>query len=273
MNMLFKTMVTGCLGLVLLGCEMAQADQVVPATEPDALTQTVESEDRADSVTDLLGRIEAQTSQVKTLHARLRYTTIQGLLGDEQVRFGELWYAAPDAFAEEAEVPAFERLAVHIQREKRDEPVVPANQWLVFDGRFFLERDEADRRAVRRELLPADEPQAAALPLPIRLDREETQMRFDVIQRDDDARPEDAPAGITLDFTPKPGFEAEPMVITFDADSLLPLEVRFGELDGDLTIFRLIDLEANSEKVDRDLFDTRLPEAPGWDNQFVPFGE
>ncbi|MEM8781750.1 MAG: outer membrane lipoprotein carrier protein LolA [Planctomycetota bacterium] len=223
-------------------------------------------------MTALLDRIEAETNQVRTLRARLRYTVVQGLLGDEQVRFGDLWYAAPDAFPEDPPGQTAERLAVHLQREKIDGRFGPADQWLIFDGSFFLERDESARRATRRALRPErDDQPAAALPVPIRLDRAEAQRRFEIVQLLGDARPGDAPEGISLAFTPRPGVDARPVRITFDADSLLPLEVRFGEPDGDLTVFRLIEPELNPDGIPRERFDTALPAGSGWDNQSVPF--
>ncbi|MEM1444481.1 MAG: outer membrane lipoprotein carrier protein LolA [Planctomycetota bacterium] len=268
-----NTTFAGCLGLMLFGCAVAEAGDAPKAVE------RAEEATPEDAVIALLDRIEAQADQVNTLHAKLRYTTIQGLLGDQQVRYGELWYAAPGAFGQDD--PAnkalqAERLAVHFQREQLDDRpnrVVPADQWLVFDGTFFLERDEQDKQAVRREIRPPDHDLAAALPVPIRLDRDEAIRRFNITQVEQDKRPEDAPPGITLDFWPKAGVETEPMLITFDAQTLLPLEVRFGEEDGDLTMFRLVEPRVNPAGVEIDLFDTQLPDAPGWDNQFVPFGE
>ena len=58
------------------------------------------------SVTDpnadaFMDQIEQHSKQIKTLKAKLRYDRIQGLLGDEQRRFGRLSYAAgpPARFA------------------------------------------------------------------------------------------------------------------------------------------------------------------------------
>ncbi len=246
---------------------------VVPSEPQDAPPDAPVGHDDLDQ---LLDRIEARAEAIRTLHARLRYTTVQGLLGDEQIRFGELWYAAPRSFPQDGPAATAERLAVHLQRENIDGRIVPANQWLIFDGDWFLDRDESTRRATRRGLRPlddaADNP-AAALPVPIRLNRAQAQQTYDITQRDDADRPGDAPAGITLDFKPKPGVDAQAVCITFDPDSLLPVDIRFGDPDGDLTVFRLVETQPNPDGLERDLFDTALPTQPGWDNQLVPFGE
>ncbi|MEM1098051.1 MAG: outer membrane lipoprotein carrier protein LolA [Planctomycetota bacterium] len=262
------TAILGFFGLALMGCAAAHADGPqqcqVGVDDPP-----FEAQAERDDVVALLGRIETAASEVQTLHAKLRYTTIQGLLGDEQVRFGQLWYAAPGVLSGDASGTQAERLAVHIQRQKLGQHVEPADQWLVFDGTFFLERNAEKRQATRREIRPPGEDAAAALPVPIRLNRAEATERFEVEQIDGPQ----APAGITLGFTPRPGVETEPMQITFDAHSLLPLEVRFGEPDGDLTIFRLVEPTANPAEVDPNLFETNLPAEAGWDLQDVPFGE
>lgn len=228
----------------------------------------------AEPIGELLGRIEARTHAIDTLEAGLRYTVIQGLLGDKQVRFGRLWYAAPAA----DQPNDAEKLAVQLQREQTaaDARPRPADQWLIFDGDWFLDRDHRRKTATRRGLRPLDAPAddaGASLPVPIRLNRADLEATYAIERVAADALPEDAPAGLAFTFTPKPGIEGEPIFMVFDAETLLPLELRFGDPEGDLTLFRLFDHAVNPGPFDADRFDTALPVGPGWDTQTVSFGE
>ena len=69
-----------------------------------------------------------------------------GLLGDQQVRYGDFYYAArtddsPNRFA-----ILFDRMVV-------DGRARPMQTWFIFDGNWLLERDHEDKTAVRRELV------------------------------------------------------------------------------------------------------------------------
>ncbi len=238
--------------------------------------EPVPGPDDAEAAPDIdtwLERIEARAADVRTLHSKVRHQTIQALLGDEQVRVGDLFYAAPD---EDADQPN-ERLAVHFQRELIGGAVQPVDRWLIFDGRWLLDIDYEKKQATRRQLAPEDadgDDARAALPIPIRLNREEVQARYAVaFIAPEDPRATDVPEdAIGLRFTPHPGNEAEPFDAWFDTETMLPVLAVTGDPDGDLTRILLYQTTPNAD-VPLERLTTLPPDAPGWDVQIVPLDD
>ena len=131
-----------------------------------------------------LDRLEADAQRLNTLKARVRVTSVQALLGDRSIRFGDLRYAAASgAEGGDAEAqPA--RLAVTFDRILLDGQLQDADQAYVFDGRWLLERNGREMTATRRELAAGD---AAGLtqgegpfPIPLNLNKRRVMERFEV---------------------------------------------------------------------------------------------
>ncbi len=117
-----------------------QADDTA-TTQPAATQPTANTANTADAWLD---RIEQRAQAIDTLHAQLRYERVQGLLGDRQIRFGDIFYEAgsPKRFAIH-----FDRIVLNNQLQQRD-------KWYIFDGHWLAERDHAQKVFIRRELVP-----------------------------------------------------------------------------------------------------------------------
>ncbi len=230
-------------------------------TDTDAAK--AEADDTADdahtTADDWLLRLEEKSHQVATLSARMKYVTVQGLLQDEQTRFGDLVYAAPDPDHRA------ERFALHLNRENIDGEQAPIDRWLIGDGHWLLDRDHDQRQATRRELAP-DQAGTAALPIPLRVDRAALHRRYAITLGTTD--PDDADK-IRLDFVPRDPQDGDPLSVWFDRQRLLPVRAASISDDGDQTQVFLFRLEENAD-VPEDAFATDLPHEPNWDVQIVP---
>ncbi|MEQ9454525.1 MAG: hypothetical protein RLN76_08030 [Phycisphaeraceae bacterium] len=203
----------------LAGCAAVSAqDQSIGSDPGEAAAVSAEAE-------RLLERVEGAADALESLRARLRYDRIQGLLGDEQRRFGELRYAAgpPAKFAVH-----FEYLIVDERRDRQ-------NRWYIFDGRYLAERLEDEKLFIRREVVGEDQDAAEVDPLrfgsgpfslPLNLKKDEVLARFEV--RVIPGRSDDPEGTFHLRLTPKEHVEIDQTVIDlwYDEATALPRRVR-----------------------------------------------
>jgi hypothetical protein len=129
-------------------CDITPGAIVQPAalmqegTQGDAAqAKTVASD--VQSAEDLLRALEDSDKNLTDLTAGLRYDLLKGIAGDQQIRVGEvsLRNTPPRSFAVK-----FRELQVG----SRVEAVA---QTYAFDGRFFVEKDEATKLYVKREVV------------------------------------------------------------------------------------------------------------------------
>ena len=247
------------------------------ATPEETGCHTDTADDATQDLTaeSLLAAIEAAAEDLATLRCRLRYTRIQGLLADEQQRFGTFYYTASND-----EQSA--QFAVHLDRLVMDDRLRPIDQWLVYDGRWLLERNAIDMTATRREVRSesdAAEPSDTlalddqSIPIPLRLKKDE-------VLRDYDAqRLNDQPMGdwilYHLRLTPKPNGEPNqnrtPLDLWFDSETLLLTKVVTTEGEDEIElVFAPSAMEPNAE-IKPETFRTALPDAAdGWEVQDIP---
>ncbi|QDU71905.1 LolA family protein [Mucisphaera calidilacus] len=205
----------------------------------------------------LLQRVEQAADNLKSLRARLRYDRIQGLLGDEQRRFGELRYAAgpPGRFAVH-----FEYLIVEDRRDRQ-------NRWYIFDGRYLAEKLEDEKLFIRREVVAEDQDAAEADPLrfgsgpfslPLNLRKDEVDARFVVAAIPPD--PDDPENTFHLQLTPRPHMDIEQTQIDlwYDNKTALPRRVRTLDNSENESIIDLLRVTTN-EKVREADFSTDPP--------------
>lgn len=269
-NLIFSA--TAGLGL-LTGC--ATGAEVDPAVamqiaDPDAQLPPAAAPQQADpAVVALLEKIEAASSKIETLKARVRYTRLQGATGDEQRRFGDLYYTAASDDAPTLFAVLFDRLVV-------DNRARPMETWFIFDGNWLLERDHKDKSAVRRELVPKGAERSDVLslgdgqmPIPLRLKAEEVLKTYRV------TRLKDEPFGETqilvhLKLSPKQAnADVDPLELWFDKETLALHKVVTTE-DGD-DIEMLLTLSEPNAQIEAAVFKTTLPsKQKGWQVQEVP---
>lgn len=237
--------------------------------------------DPAPELDALLDRIEARDETVLRMESRLRLVRKQGLLGDEQVRFGMFRYqAAPRSplaprKALPAEIPApakfrvdFDGVVVGGQKDNADIRYV-------FDGFWLLEANAKTHAATRREVRAKNDPKDAlaqgggTFPLPLPFKKTALLARFDVALGKE-GKTEDGREAMRLILTPKPGVKAEAdrLELTFEKDTLLPVAAQSQKGEDSTEIF--LAKPAFNPELPKDCFDTALPEGKEWQTQEVP---
>lgn len=235
-----------------------------PAATPDATADT-------GAASAILQRAEAAAKALDTLTARLRFATVQGLLGDEQVRFGTLAYDAGVAAGHDADQPVRPpRFDIRLDRLLVDGKPRSIDKRYVFDGRWLAEIDHDEKVFTRRELVAEGE-QARFMELgegpfalPLNMDADVVHQRFVVESLDADAP--------TLRLTPRDGFDLDldEVTLVYDRDTMLPASAT--TLDdaqaGDVSTLRLMDTQTGVA-LDGTAFDTTPPAGEGWRVQIV----
>ena len=225
---------------------------------------------------DLLARIEARSHGLTTLHAKLTYDRIQGLLGDKQRRVGELWYAGGP--------PA--RFAVHFDKLLVNRRAVQQDRWYIFDGQWLVERLDDKKQFIKRQVVapptkdapnpkPAD-PLALGqgpFPVPIKIKKDEVLKRFEVTIIDPSAKddPKDTKTH-HLRLVPK---KDRRNILTridlwFDQSTLLPVQVRTMDESENETVVALRDTKVD-EPIEKETFDTAVPKGDGWLIEIKPW--
>ena len=236
---------------MLLGCQIQGLAQSSPSvTDPNA-----------DAFMD---QIEQHSKQIKTLKAKLRYDRIQGLLGDEQCRFGRLSYAVGP--------PA--RFAIHFDRRVTDgDRLDRQNRWHIFDGRWLVRRFDDEKQFWKDEIVPPDIRPEEADPLalgegpfvvPLNFNKQRVLKKFNVVMVD--MAEDDPPHTRHLRLTAKPNrvMEFTEIDIWYNRQSLLPVLVRTKDEAEDESIIHLTDVVSN-EVIDPEVFDTSPPmKDEGW---------
>ncbi|MEO0515585.1 MAG: outer membrane lipoprotein carrier protein LolA [Planctomycetota bacterium] len=247
--------------------ELPKNEKVEPSPSP---VQPVVAERIEPTAEGWLTVLEASASELQTLAARVRMTTIADLLGEETQRFGSLKYAAADDAHDSM------RFAVRFDRVKLDH-LEDIDQSYVYDGRWLLDLDAKDKTATRRELVREGEQSNFEIGdgpflLPLNLRKDRVLQKFDVELIDAaEGDPESDAGTFHLRLVPKPaaGTDAQRIDLWFDRDTLLPLRAATLEADDDQTIVDLFRLEPNAAIADG-AFDTALPTENGWQLQVVP---
>ena len=268
-------------GLLNLACLAQAPDSDKPAEAgPPAASSTTSSAQKSHQVdaTPWLKKIDEKVGQLKTLHARVRYDTIQGLVGDMQTRFGDLYYDAssPRRFRID-----FDGL-VYPGEMRRD-----LHESLIFDGRYLADVKRDDKLFHRIELVGAGEDAKmfdltdSEFPLPLDFDPQKIQRVYEVVQIDPAMdhptlhRPLDNV--VQLRLTPRPGrqnMQYRQIDIWFNRDTLLPELVHAIDAgdSGDESVTLLSEVKTDVT-LDRDMFSTQPPNEPGWEIKLTPLPE
>src|SRR5207249_2321989 len=90
-----------------------------------------------------LDKIDAASQQLKTFQADVIYDREQGLMGDKQTRAGRLVYlTGPPA-----------QFAIRFDKRFVGKRMDPLDEAFIFDGRYLVERNGADKRFTRRDIV------------------------------------------------------------------------------------------------------------------------
>lgn len=253
-----------------------------PANAPPAEPKQFEAGGPFTTAEALLTALEKADADVRTIRADCRYDKVFELAGDEQVRWGKLFYedqtrATPGARRVRRFAASFEQLRIGRRIEK--EPVV-----YVFDGTMLIEtrptRKEMVRSRVAREGEEIDPLRIGEgpLPLPIGQKRDDILARFEATLLPADADLPDirekasfsalVAGAYQLRLTPKPGikelreFADIRLWYRESGGRLLPVAAKTTSTSGDLSIFWLDKVQVNAP-IEAGVWTTEAP-GEGW---------
>lgn len=236
-------------------------DAPPPAPEGEATIIGVQVEPPEKAAEVWLEKIETTARDTKTLQAKVRWDRIQGLVGDEQRRFGRVVYVAgpPSKFAVH-----FDRLLLDGGRVEQQD------RWWIFDGQWLVERLGDKKQYFKRQIAPPQDQVkdplaegAGPFPIPLKADKAELLRRFDV--RVVEPAEGDPANTVHLSLKPRDPAQVEYSVIElwYDRDTLLPVRARtVKDASRDEQVFHLNDVKLN-EPVDEAQIDTRAPSERG----------
>lgn len=268
------------LAAVLLAINLTSACKASPASAADQTPATAPATGPADEADAWLDRIAAVHKDVHALRAELVYDRIQGLLGDQQRRFGTLDYVAGP--------PA--KFAIHFDRLLADERMEKQDRWYIFDGRWLVERLDDRKQFIGQEVEPppgSTSPTAENAPgggvdplamgqgpfvVPISPDKDRILSRYEVVVVP--AAEDDPPNSLHLRLTPRQGqrISFTSADLWYDRETLMPQRVQTIDDSENQSIVKLSKVEVNPNVAD-DLFSTAPPQERGWDVQLSPWEE
>lgn len=233
---------------------------------------------------DLLRDLETVGNDIRTLSARVRYTRIFALEGDEQVRDGNLWYLD---WPEGENSPRQRGFAIQFDRLRMGDRIDEVSRRYAFDGEWLLEADGETRVATRRQVVAPGERfdplklGEGPFPVPIGQKRDEILERFaaellpaDIGLSDPQLRAVvQAKPTYQLRLTPRERY-AEDMELAeirlwYPADTLLPRLAWTRSLDGNESWVLLTQVKLN-DALPPGVTDT-TPPSGGWDVQIMPY--
>lgn len=248
----------------VLAASAVCATETAPTTQPAA---EVGVDPAAD---ELLTRIEAKAKDLRTFKADLRYDRNQVLVGDKQRRFGKIVYVVgpPAKFAVQ-----FDRLLV-------DGRVEQQNQWFIYDAKWLVERNDAEKSFIKRQVVPPDAPKDQSDPLnlgegpfalPITTKKDQILKKFDVVI-EPQMKETDPKNTVHLKLTPRAGVKSDLTRIDlwYDLETLLPTQARTLDESENETVILVNKIVVN-EPVEDQVFDAAEPKDRGWSVQVVPW--
>jgi hypothetical protein len=258
--------------------------------EPDGVVTEVAAEQgKFSTPRELLSALAEQDKATTTLKGGVRYTIINALENDMQIRYGNLAIRNDD----NADAGLSRRYAVRFNGLEIDDRFDQIDEHYIFDGRWFVERNPEEKQFNKRELVPQGEtldPMELMRDAPfwVSLGRDQDRLfnNYDItLQGVSDGLADNADfpelkslaeqphvQGTTqLMLVPKQGsgFEDdwEFVRIWVNTETLLPALYLKQDWTGDIQVVELFQTERNAE-IPLSVFDTTTPDASsGWNVQ------
>lgn len=271
------------IAVLLTGTEGGAAGE--PPSPPQTTTTTASAFSSAEALLDALERADAG---LVSFDADIEYDRRFELQGDQHIRRGRLYYKAEPAPADD---PASGRrgvFAVRFHELQIEDSIRTEAQTFVFDGEWFIEKNEAAKRFIKRQVaFPGERLNPLRLgegpfPVPIGQKKADILARYEarLAPRDESLEHEDHLRGAFLDgttqlvLTPRPGYERDELReirLWYREESggrLLPRLTRTVDRKGDISLVRLVGMKVNAPDFPADIVSIAEPPAgEGWDIQ------
>lgn len=234
----------------------------------------------------LLLALERGDQGLQTFDADIEYDRRFELQGDQHIRRGHIYYKVIPTPAGAAGTRAV--FAVRFNQLQIEDIVRTEEQTLVFDGQWLIEKNEASKRFIKRQVaLPGEEINPLRLgegpfPIPVGQKRADIVARYEARLAPSDESIEgeahlsgDFIAGTTqIVLTPRPEFsrdEFREIRLWYRPEAggrLLPRLARTVNRQGDVTIVRLVGMRVNADDFPASIVDiAEPPKGDGWEVQ------
>lgn len=235
------------------------------------------------TVDELLAGLEQADAEIRTFRASIIYDRVFELQGDQHIRLGELLFRVDPVPGQERPRRTF---AVHFDKLIVDGGMREVTTAMIFDGRWLVERDDARRTFIARELAPPGEDLdplrlgEGPIPLPIGQKRAEILARYDASLLDpaegldDDSQYlQNVGDAYQLRLVPR---EAEgddaftEIRLWYDRQTLLPMLSRTVNRAGDVSFVQLTQVRTNEGGFPAERLDPRPPDPEaGWEVDII----
>jgi hypothetical protein len=293
------------IGLLLAaGTASAQDAAVVPAPKQPPARQpaaTVPAPTDYTTADELLTALETADKGLKSLQADILLHRTFVIEGDEQQRWGKLYFRQLLPAGGDSTAPALRQFNVRFDKRTIGNREENKEQKFIFDGVWLAESNPDEKRFSRRELVPPGEAfdplriGEGPLPIPIGQKKDDILSRFDAELVAPDAGIEDGdnPRRATewrkfvagtyqLRLIPKVTSSDEAFteirlwykpaakVEGSEEGRLIPRMARTINHAGDVTTVQLVKVETNFE-IGPEYFSTDPPLEGGWDTTTIPY--
>lgn len=251
------------------------------------------------SVDALLDAVETADKGLKTFDADIQYDRRFELAGDQHIRNGKIYYKAAVVNLDELPAGADGRPGVVAGVARKafavkfitlviDGKVTEESQTFVFDGEWFIEKNEATKRFIKRQvarpgqLIDPLRLGEGPFPIPVGQKKEDILARYDAVLAPvlDSVADEPHLTGGFLDgctqivLTPKAEFpddELREIRLWYRAEAdgrVLPRLARTVVKQGDVSLVRLVGMRVNGPDFPADIVSVAEPDrSEGWDVQ------
>lgn len=237
------------------------------------------------SAENFLGMLERADERISTIQGQLVWDKEFAIAGDSQTRIGKLYFSSPRTETG----PRTRKFGVEIDTLVLGGRMEKKPESYIFDGEWLIEKRPLEKQAIKRRIVPPGEKfdplkiGEGPFPIPIGQKKADILARYDARLTevadglDSDEHRQFAEGSTQIILTPKPGADDKFEEIRLwykpaegvDGNPYLPRMARTVSVDGDVSVIRLINMQANAAIPDG-VLSADVPE-DGWTVQVKEF--
>lgn len=290
MNQFMLTIIATTI-LSIVGLAHHHQQQQQPADE-SKLTSTTPDQQEIKTAEDLLDALDKADANLRDFSARILYSKEQGLLGDIQTRTGNLYFLneSTNITNNNTESKRIRKFRVEFEKLEMGDAVQTESKDYIFDGQWLVERINAEKQFIRREVVQSKDDNYDPLavdgpfPLPIGQSKAAVLKRFNATLLPPETEEGRLHNFYKLKLTPKEKTRIddstnelldesiENLTLWYDPQTLLPWKILVNEDNGDIKTVMLAKVKLNTN-LNQNLFDTTPPDPleTGWRVTIEPF--
>lgn len=236
----------------------------------------------------LLDALERADAGLISFQADIEYDRRFELQGDQHIRRGRLFYKAEPPPADDSSAGKRAVFAVRFHELQIEDSVRREEQTFVFDGEWFIEKNEAAKRFIKRQVaMPGERINPLRLgegpfPVPVGQKKSDILSRYEArlapllesIENESHLANGFLDGATQLVLTPRPEYDRDELReirLWYRAEAggrLLPRLTRTVDRKGDVSLVRLVGMNVNAPDFPADIVSiAEPPRGEGWDVQ------